>query len=115
MKIINKTAYNTETLRRLFRAAMYEVKKHDATDWTKAKELRCNAYGRVKAEKFRKRFSLTSITGDMVYDDVHDYLHTVAGTLPIWGDDEFKVLELEQRVRSGKLALRGLTQLDRRQ
>lgn len=68
--------------------------------------MRANAYGRMKAEKFRKRFGLGVENIDRDYIDAHDYLHTVCGALPVW-EDEAAVLDLEQRVMNG-LKLRGL-------
>ncbi len=65
-----------------------------------------NAYGLAKATKFRQRFGLTTDNIDRDYIDSHDYLHTVLGRMPVY-EDEYAVLELEEKVRAG-LQLRGL-------
>lgn len=72
--------------------------------------VKVNWYGRRKAERFRKRFNLT-LDGfaDRDYIDLHDYLHTVVGMLPVYGTDEDKVLELEQQVLAGVTHLRGVS------
>lgn len=71
-------------------------------------EMRVNAYGRAKAEKFRAHFGL-DLNGfrDRTYIDAHDYLHTVLGATPDWAD-ELDVLDLEQAVLNGHVILRGL-------
>lgn len=71
--------------------------------------LRVNEYGRRKAEKFRSRFRLEKFVGPFKeYGDVHDYLHTVCGALPVWNDEK-KVLELEEKILLRKIPIpRGL-------
>lgn len=71
--------------------------------------IKVNSYGKMKAEKFRRRFNMTTEGfADKDYIDVHDYLHTVAGSLPVYGPDEDKVFELEEKIKNG-LKLRGLS------
>lgn len=79
---------------------------------TKALRLEANAYGSAKAERFRRRFGLDTAafkSVDPAYADVHDYIHTVTGTLPGPWEDEYKVLQLEELIRTGKVrAPRGI-------
>ena len=72
-----------------------------------------NAVGHRAAERFRRRFGLTSIQASYdaygVSGDAHDYLHTLTGTLPGLIDDEQRVLELEEEILMGRAAMpRGL-------
>lgn len=72
-----------------------------------------NEYGLRKVKRFRKRFILTTDGfEDKRYIDVHDYLHTELGAMPVYGIDEDRVLELENKIYGGEIDLsrfRGLT------
>lgn len=72
-------------------------------------ELRANIVGQRAARRFRARFRLSDRSLPRDYADVHDYLHTLTGTLPgVWGD-ELRVLDLEIAIIGGAVALpRGL-------
>lgn len=75
-------------------------------------ELRVNAYGKRKAERFQRHFGLPPFTAFPDYGDVHDYLHTILGVPPgpvVPGSGEYRVLDLEEAIKSGKVPLpRGL-------
>ena len=76
-----------------------------------------NRFGRAKAARFRARFQLATFdiqNGDVDYCDVHDYLHTVVGALPVW-QDEPRVYAIEDAIRSGRHPLpRGLDEVGAR-
>lgn len=71
-----------------------------------------NAYGRAKAERFRRRFGLSLVGFDSLdpeYANAHDYIHTVLGLLPGPWDDEWAVLQFEESIRAGTVPMpRGL-------
>lgn len=72
--------------------------------------LQANEFGKAKAERFRARFGLTPFRGTSPdAGDVHDYLHTVLGVLPVYHEDEFRVFQLEDEIAKGEKPLpRGL-------
>lgn len=70
-------------------------------------QLVANAYGKRKAERFRKHFGFqfSPDLGESAreYMDVHDYLHAHLGALPEWGGEEERVVDFEDQILAGKV------------
>lgn len=72
-----------------------------------------NAWGQVKAERFRRHFGLTplpdSYGGYGVTPDAHDYLHTVLGkrhgNSPYSLQEEVDVLAYEEQIFLGQVPI----------
>jgi hypothetical protein len=77
----------------------------------KKRRLEVNAYGLMKAEKFRKHFGFevdfSLLSGDSIaYLNCHDFLHTHLGAKPTWDDgDEDRVVNFEDKLERGEIPL----------
>lgn len=62
--------------------------------------LKVNAYGLEKAKRFRRRFALPIPDSDQDFWNVHDYLHTVTGAMPVYHDEQ-TVIDLQSALELG--------------